>query len=168
METQSELFTQILLSLTNLAVLPDWHHHFHSLLPVLLEILTSDNDAASDKMRYQASRLLVNLTSHDANISHILNTKLPGHVSKLISRGIQQDQLLRNVTFLSNVICSSLRLAVLDLKALKSGCNGEFDDGKLLSKLIDPFLLKEAIWLADNHKNSDVRMQSRKIRVALS
>jgi len=168
METQSELFTQILLSLTNLAVLPDWHHHFHSLLPVLLEILTSDNDAASDKMRYQASRLLVNLTCHDANISHILNTKLPGHVSKLISRGIQQDQLLRNVTFLSNVICSSLRLAVLDLKALKSGCNGEFDDGKLLSKLIDPFLLKEAIWLADNHKNSDVRMQSRKIRVALS
>jgi len=167
LEKHSEILTQILLSLTNLAVLPDWHHHFHSLLPVLLEILASEN-GASDKIKYQASRLLVNLTCHDDNISHILHTPLPGHVSKLISRGIEQDQLLRNVTFLSNIICSSLRLALLDLKSL-SGCNGDLgDDGRLLSKLIDPFLLKEAHWLADNYKNSDVRMQARKIRVALS
>lgn len=166
LEKHSEIFTQILLSLTNLAVLPDWHHHFHSLLPLLLEILANEN-GASDKIKYQASRLLVNLTCHDDNISHILQTPLPGHVSELISRGIEQDQLLRNVTFLSNIICSSLRLSLLDLKSL-SGCNGDLGDGRLLSKLIDPFLLKEAHWLADNHKNSDVRMQARKIRVALS
>ena len=162
-----ELLTQILLSLTNLAVLPDWHHHLPPLLPSLLDNLTqsSYNSRAWDSVKYQSSRLLVNLTCNDDNIRHILHTKCQTPIANIVTRCVPEDQLLRNVTFLANVCCAAIRLGLVNMKDPR-----DVHPNTLLSGMVNSqnIILQEVQWLMENHKNSDIRMQARKISVALS
>ena len=165
--TDPELLTQILLSLTNLAVLPDWHHHLPPLLPSLLDNLTqsSFNNRSLDSVKYQSSRLLVNLTCNDDNIRHLLQSRCQTPIANIVSRCIPEDQLLRNVTFLSNVYCSAIRLGLVNMKDPR-----DVAPNTLLSGMVNAqnIILTEVQWMMDNHKNSDIRMQARKISVALS
>ena len=88
-------------------MLPDWHHHLHPLLPCLLQNLLTpqSKDRASEDIRYQSSRLLVNLTCNDDNIRPLLRARCPpGYtILALVTRTSPEEQLLRNVTFLANL-----------------------------------------------------------------
>jgi len=167
--TDPEMFTQILLSLTNLAVLPDWHHHLHHLLPGLLGLVvnTPASDRSAEAVKYQSSRLLVNLSCNDENIPHLLSAKcqLSASAANLVSRSVSEDQLLRNVTLLANLSCSALRLGLVDWSSA-----GDEDSPSFLTDLLQTRgrLVQECHWLMENHKNSDIRMQVRKITVAMS
>ena len=170
LRTDSEMLTQILLSLTNLAVLPDWHHHFHPLLPSLLGLTLSPSacDRSSESIRYQSSRLLVNLTCNDDNIHHILSAKCQHNsasVANLVSRSAPEDQLLRNVTLLANLACAALRLGLVDWNTAADEASLSFlsDLGQMRG-----LLKQECHWLMENHKNSDIKMQARKVTVAMS
>ena len=169
LRTDPEIFTQILLSLTNLAVLPDWHHHFHHLLPSLLDLMVSPatSDRSAEAIRYQSSRLLVNLSCNDENIPHILSAKSQHSAlaANLVSRSASEDQLLRNVTLLANLACSALRLGLVDWSSAEDEASLSF-----LSDLLQTRgrLVQECQWLMENHKNSDIRMQARKVTVAMS
>ena len=154
-------------------MLPDWHHHLHPLLPCLLQNLLTpqSKDRASEDIRYQSSRLLVNLTCNDDNIRPLLRTRCPpGYtILALVTRTAPEEQLLRNVTFLANLAAASVRLGLVDLR-LNGEENSEADGEDLLAQLTDlrEAVVRESCWLAENHKNSDIRMQARKMKVALS
>ena len=157
------------MTLTNLAVLPDWHHHLHPLLPHLLHHLTnySDNNRVLEKLKLQSSRLLVNITCNDDNIPHLLHSRCPSPVLQLVNRSCHEDQLLRNVTLVSNICCAAQRLGCVDWKHEASASVVEDTLlGRISSERIN--VLSEVQHLMENHKNSDIRLQARKIHVALS
>ena len=56
-------------------------------------------------IRYQSSRLLVNLTCNDDNIRPLLRARCPpgATILALVTRTAPEEQLLRNVTFLANL-----------------------------------------------------------------
>ena len=56
-------------------------------------------------IRYQSSRLLVNLTRNDDNIRPLLRARCPpgATILALVTRTAPEEQLLRNVTFLANL-----------------------------------------------------------------
>ena len=118
-------------------------------------------------IRYQSSRLLVNLTCNDDNICPLLRARCPpgATILALVARTAPEEQLLRNVTFLANLAAASVRLGLVDLRF-----SGEADGEDLLAQLTDlrEAVVRESCWLAENHKNSDIRMQARKMKVALS
>ena len=115
-------------------------------------------------IRYQSSRLLVNLTCNDDNIRPLLRARCPpgATILALVARTAPAEQLLRNVTFLANLAAASVRLGLVE--------NGGADGEDLLAQLTDlrEAVARESCWLAENHKNSDIRMQARKMKVALS
>jgi len=82
-----------------------------------------------------------------------------------VSRSASEDQLLRNVTLLANLACSALRLGLVDWSSAGDEASLSF-----LSDLLQTRgrLVQECQWLMENHKNSDIRMQARKVTVAMS
>ena len=82
-----------------------------------------------------------------------------------MSRVTAEDQLLRNLTFLANVSCAATRLGLANFHEEDMTENGD----SLKSQIIvnNQSILRESRWLMENHKNSDIKMQARKIHVAL-
>jgi len=151
-----EFLSQTLLALTNIAVLPDWHHQFRPLLPRLLSLWHS----ASTTIKFQSLRLLINLACNEDTIPHLLAARCHDDLSLMVSRSVPDDQLLRSVTLLANIYMSSARQGLAE-----SGQAGTLQEVLYGSKRAD--VVRETGWLMENHKNSDIRLQARKIHIAL-
>lgn len=151
-----EFLSQTLLALTNIAVLPDWHHQFHPLLPRLLQLWHS----ASNTIKFQSLRLLINLACNDETIPHLLAARCEGGLSLMLSRSTPEDQLLRSATLLANIYMSSSRQGLAE-----PGQQETLQEVLFGSKRGE--IVREAGWLMENHQNYDVRLQARKIHVAL-
>jgi len=78
----------------------------------------------------------------------------------MVSRSVPDDQLLRSVTLLANIYMSSARQGLAE-----SGQAGTLQEVLYGSKRAD--VVRETGWLMENHKNSDIRLQARKIHIAL-
>jgi len=151
-----EFLSQTLLALTNIAVLPDWHHQFHPLLPRLLQLWHS----ASNTIKFQSLRLLINLACNDETIPHLLAARCEGGLSLMLSRSTPEDQLLRSATLLANIYMSSSRQGLAE-----PGQQETLQEVLFGSKRGE--IVREAGWLMENHQNYDIRLQARKIHVAL-
>ena len=162
-EKNPELLSQVFLSLTNLAVLPDWHHHFHPLLPSLLHLISlrTDSDRAREAVRFQCLRLLINLACNDENIPQLLAAPCPADIVNLVSRSKPEDQLLRCVTLLANIYMAAqrkgLHLVEHEASSLQRVMFGEESS----------HILREVRWITDNVTNMDIKSQARKIRTCL-
>ena len=155
--------SQVFLSLTNLAVLPDWHHHFLPLLPTLLETvsLRTEHSRAKEAVTFQCLRLLVNLSCNDNNAPHLLAAQCPHSVASLLSRGQPEDRLLRCLTLLANVYMAAIRQ---DLHTQ------QFQDNSLHQAMFGAeniHILKEVEWITRNTNNMDIKSQARKILTCL-
>lgn len=161
LESEPELLSQVFLSLTNLAVLPDWHQHFHPLLPRLLQLvsLTADSNRFKEGVKLQCLRLLVNLACNDDNIGHLLGAPCDQMIAvNLVSRSKPEDQLLRCVTLLANVYMAAIRLG-LDRDQPQ-------DTSSLNHVMFGPhsgLILREVKWITENTNNVDIKSQARKI-----
>ena len=162
-EENPELLSQVFLSLTNLAVLPDWHHHFHPLLPSLLHLISlkTDSDRAKESVKFQCLRLLINLACNEDNIPQLLATKCPPDIVNLVCRSKPEDQLLRCVTLLANIYMAAqrqgLHLVEHEANSLQRLMFGEDSE----------HILREVRWITENTSNMDIKSQARKIRTCL-
>jgi len=151
-----EFLSQTLLALTNIAVLPDWHHQFRPLLPRLLHLWFS----ASNTIKFQSLRLLINLACNEDTIPHLLSARCEDDLTLMVSRTAPDDQLLRSVTLLANIYMSSTRQGMTD-----PGQAGTLQGVLFGRKRAE--MVGETGWLMENHKNYDVRLHARKIHIAL-
>ena len=99
---------QTLFTLTNIAALSQWHLQFTPALPSL-SLLTTSHDP---KIRMQTLRLLVNLSTNENMVKHLLSNKVCNRLWDLIEleNGIPEDEILRIVTLLSNVVSTGQKL----------------------------------------------------------
>lgn len=98
---------QILFTLTNVAALTDWHHHFIASLPNLLDLIESSSNPL---VSMQALRLLVNLSTNEHMIQYLYSANILSYLWKLMMNPQQvasEDKLLRVVTLLANIVSSS-------------------------------------------------------------
>lgn len=151
-----EFLSNTLLALTNMAVLPDWHHQFYPLLPHLLELWYS----ASNTIKFQSLRLLVNLACHDETVPHLLAARCEGDIANLVSRTNPEDQLLRSTTLLANLYMSSSRQGLTDPGHYGTLQNCMFGPQR-------PVVVELMKWFMENHQNYDIRVQARKIHTVL-
>ena len=151
-----EFLSNTLLALTNIAVLPDWHHQFHPLMPRLLELWHS----APKTIKLQSLRLLINLACHDETIPHLLAARCEAGLVQLVSRTTPEDQLLRSATLLANIYMSSTRQG-----RAEPGQQGTLQG--ILFGVERADIVREAGWLMENHENYDIRLQARKIHTVL-
>ena len=162
-EEDPELLSQVFLSLTNLAVLPDWHHHFHPLLPSLLHLISTktNSDRAKEAVKFQCLRLLINLACNEENIPQLLATSCHPDIVNLVSRSKPEDQLLRCVTLLANIY----------MAAQRQGLHLREHEANSLQRLMfgedSQEILREVSWITDNTTNMDIKSQARKIRTCL-
>jgi len=157
-DSDEEFLSSSLLSLTNTAVLPDWHHHIFPILPRLLHLWLS---AKSSTIKSQALRLLINLTCNDESIPHILAAKCEECVVGSIRRSTPEDLLLRSVTLLANIYMSSTR----------QGIDAAGFPGSMHHQLFETSrtgIIQEVGWIMENHKNYDIRLKARKIHITLT
>ena len=158
-----ELLSQVFLSLTNLAVLPDWHHHFHPLLPTLLHLvsLKTESSKAREGVKFQCLRLLVNLACNDDNVPHLLAAECPEKLANLVSRHKPVDQLLRCVTLLANLYMASIRLGLHLHQYQDNTLHGVMFGSDNLE------ILGEVQWITENTTNTDIKSNARKILTCL-
>ena len=162
-ETDPELLSQVFLSLTNLAVLPDWHHHFHPLLPSLLHLISlkTDSERAKEAVKFQCLRLLINLACNEENIPQLLASKCPPSIVSLVSRSKPDDQLLRSVTLLANIYMAAQRQG-LHLVEHEANSLQQVMFGKASQDI-----LREVRWVTENTNNMDIKCHARKILTCL-
>ncbi|XP_059091044.1 uncharacterized protein LOC131886663 isoform X2 [Tigriopus californicus] len=93
----------VLLTLTNIAALSNWHKQFKGSLTRLLDLTQSENA----KIRMQSLRLLVNISTNEDMVQHLLAAKAPEYVWNMLDEGQAEDQLLRVITLLANLVCTA-------------------------------------------------------------
>jgi len=98
-----KLCLQVLFTLTNIAALNDWHHHFIPALPNILEL----TDSSSSTVNMQSLRLLVNLSTNPNMIEYLQSAEASSYLWKLLDINQSEDKLLRVVTCLANIVCHS-------------------------------------------------------------
>jgi len=153
-----ELLAGRLLCLTNLAVLPDWHHLYTPALPALLAALPT----ADQPIRLQGLKLLVNLSCQDGTVPALLDTECdPGLVSLLTSSS-EPDLVLRCTTLLANICLAAARLG------LDKGVDTRSSTlHHLVFTSARHTVVELATGLMHSSQSSDVKMQARKIYTVL-
>lgn len=155
-EHDEELLSAALLALTNIAVLPDWHHQYRVLVPRLHELWCDGKESIT----LQVLKLLINLSCNDEIVPIILSSKVPGRVTSLLSPTISEELLLRSSRLLANLCISASRLGHLSTEPELS----------LQYRLFG--LEKEVVCLAlgrimEDTRNMDIRLQARKACLVL-
>jgi len=154
------LLFELLISLTNLSVLNDWHTHLTPIVGSLLDLWSSNT--ASPHLQLQATRLLINLSCGDSCIPHILSSPCPS-ISDSLNSSATADQLLRSITLLSNLAMAAQRKG-LD-RAVASGTGQE----TLVSNIfrVERKKLVERSGDLVRNSDSDIKAQARKLLVVL-
>jgi len=101
-EFDEDLTHQLLATLTNIAALTDWHHHYIASLPNIFDLIES----SSTKVCMQALRLLINLSTNEHMIQYLHSANATAYLWKLLDANQPEDKLLRVVTLLANIVCS--------------------------------------------------------------
>jgi len=150
----SELLCQLLLALTNVCVLADWHQHLEPLLPRLLDIVHARQERA---VTLQALRLLVNLACNDEMAAALLGSFCPEGLASLLLPPEPEERILRAITLLANLAMAAQRTHLT---------NQPSGDGSLQRRL---FLEEKSQVLAAGqrlmayHHNGDVRGMASKL-----
>jgi len=161
-DSDAGLQLSVLECLTNICVLPDWHQLFHPLLAPLINNITSQYSS----IRLQSLRLLINLVCNNEMLAPVLYSAAPS-LTNLISANTPDEELLRSLTLLANICVSSSR---------QNLCNPGrehflAEPNSLQTRLFQTetgTLLNQALWLRDNHANTEIKFQASKILSVLS
>jgi len=152
----------VLECLTNISVLPDWHQLFLPLLQPLLNGLTSPHSS----LRLQSLRLLINLVCNNEMLSPLLCTASPS-LTPLLTNSTPEEQLLRCCTFVANVCVSSSRQNMCKPTQQDFMTKPNSFQTKLFVTQLDT-IVKQALYLRDNHDNTEIKFQASKIYTVLN
>lgn len=154
---EDTLLFELLICLTNLTVLSDWHSHLPPLISSLLSLWLSRN-FTPPHLRLQATRLLINLSCGGTVITQILSAPCD-RIEEALHSSINPDQLLRSITLLSN----------LAMAAQRKGLDREMGGKCLLSSIFreEREQLAERTDELMKHSDADIRAQARKLSVVL-
>merc|ERR1712096_139010 len=79
------------------------------------------------KVRVQSLRLLTNLSTNEAMTNHILASKVPTGFWKLIDIKTSEDELLRAICLIANVIAADQKSKLSSIKVTNGDANS-FDE----------------------------------------
>jgi hypothetical protein len=154
------LLQQLLLALTNAAVLSDWHHHLQPILPRLLALGLSPR-ARDRGPALQALKLLVNLACCPDTAPSLLAAPCPPGLPAILRPTEPEERLLRAVTLLANLAMAAER---------RGAAGGAAEPGSLQSRVFleERGELSAAVdRLMLHHDNYDVRLMARKLHTVL-
>lgn len=162
-ERQCEkLVLSSLVTLTNLAVLPDWHDEFYSLLHTLYNLV----DSAPPQIKLQALKLLVNLSCNEDMVPSLLAAQAPRRLIYLLDPSTNEEILLRVTTLLANLttVARDQNLdPTVDLPAEDKAASPDTMYAAIYGVNIHEKVLSKVFVLMNQHKNEDIRFQARKI-----
>lgn len=161
-----ELVLQSLLTLTNVAALTDWHLQFKESLSTLLDLTQTNNP----KTRMQSLRLLVNLSTNEEMVPYLLASKAPEYVWNMLDENQPEDQLLRVVTLLANLVCSDLQKR--RISGFKSSLDNNPDPESIRHSALFGLDNREDVlghlsYLMQVHPHEDIRVKARMIHTVL-
>nr|CAD7408282.1 unnamed protein product [Timema poppensis] len=94
-----KLLLSALLTLSNIAVLSDWHDEFYPVLHALYQLV----DTGAPQVKLQALKLLVNLSCNEDMVPSLLAAQAPRRLIYFLDPSTNEDILLRVVTLLANL-----------------------------------------------------------------
>ncbi|XP_049954266.1 uncharacterized protein LOC126470457 isoform X4 [Schistocerca serialis cubense] len=162
-ERQSDkLVMSSLVTLTNIAALPDWHDEYYSLLHTLYNLV----DSAPPQMKLQALKLLVNLSCNEDMVPSLLAAQAPRRLIYLLDPSTNEEILLRVTTLLANLttVAKDQNLdPTIDLPAEDKAASPDTMYAAIYGVNIREKVLSKVFVLMNQHKNEDIRFQARKI-----
>ncbi|CAM1323148.1 ARMC10 (predicted) [Pycnogonum litorale] len=156
-------------TLTNMAVMPNYHKEYYTTTD-LIGCLLNELDVGTDKLQLHCLKLLVNLSCNEVMVPYLLASKAPKSLLKLLNpAAIDDDRLLRLVTFLSNVIICKVKykLEVCHLPTERKAASPEMVFTMLFGHATHEKLLSKCLNLSQNG-NIEIKEHSLKILNALN
>lgn len=164
----------VLTTLSNLAVLPNWHSEFCPYLHSLFKLFDSTHIQDSLPVQLQTLKLLVNLsTSSDIQvIGALLGSPAPTRLLYLLSpeSNSHVEILLRVVTLIANLVVSTKEYQInpiIHLQQQDKAPSPETMYAALFGINNLDRLKEKSEYLLGNHSDEDVRIQSRRLHNAL-
>lgn len=149
-DDESLLIQRTLSTLTNIAALDQWHSQFSPGLTRLLELSQSKNSNICN----QSLRVLINLSTNESMISHLLSNKTLDVISNLLEPNSGEGpDLLRVLTLMSNLVRYASKLSV------------ETDDNEcqITSRVSSANILDVLRDLSQTSDDDEVRLKARNI-----
>ncbi|XP_069693053.1 armadillo repeat-containing protein 10-like isoform X2 [Periplaneta americana] len=164
--TPEKLLLSALLTLSNVAVLPDWHDEFYPVLHTLYNMV----DSGSPQVKLQTLKLLVNLSANEDMVPSLLAAEAPRRLIYLLDPSTNDEILLRVVTLLANLTTISKELKLdptIDLPAEDKAASPDTMYAAIYGVNTQEKMQSKALVLMNQHRNEDVRFQARKMYEAI-
>lgn len=155
-----------LLTLSNIAVLPDWHDEFYPVLHALYNMV----DSGSPQVKLQILKLLVNLSANEDMVPSLLAAEAPRRLIYLLDPSTNEEILLRVVTLLANLTNFAKELKLdpsVDLPAEDKAASPDTMYAAIYGVNTQEKMQSKAFVLMNQHRNEDVRFQARKMYEAI-
>ncbi|GLH08332.1 Armadillo repeat-containing protein 10 [Gryllus bimaculatus] len=159
-QPSDKLVQSALLTLTNIAVLPDWHDEFYPVLHTLYNLV----DAATPQIKLQALKLLVNLSCNEDMVPSLLAAQAPRRLIYLLDPSTNEEILLRVVTLLANLTTAAKDQNLdptIDLPAEDKAASPDTIRYAAIYGVNTLEKMRSKIFvLMNQHKNEDIRVQA--------
>uniref|UniRef100_A0A1B6KVG7 Armadillo repeat-containing domain-containing protein n=1 Tax=Graphocephala atropunctata TaxID=36148 RepID=A0A1B6KVG7_9HEMI len=156
-----------LVTLTNIAVLTEWHDEFYPVFHNLYHLV----DSASPQIRLQALKLLINLSCNEDMVPSLLAAQAPRRLIYLLDLTMNEEILLRVVTLLANLTKTTRELNLdpaVDLPAEdKAASPDTIRYAAIFGVNVHEKIRSKVFVLMNQHPNEDIRVQARKMYEAL-
>ncbi|KAL1129696.1 hypothetical protein AAG570_012640 [Ranatra chinensis] len=165
-QPSEKVTAQTLLTLSNVAIISDWHEEFCPILHHLYHLV----DSSANHIRLQALKLLVNLSCNDDMIPSLLASQAPKKLIYLLDITTNEEVLLRVVTLLAHLTQGVRNLDIdptIDLPLEDKAPSPDTMYAAIYGVNVRDKINNKSINLMNHHLNEDIRIQSRKIVNAL-
>ncbi|XP_054279979.1 uncharacterized protein LOC128998048 isoform X2 [Macrosteles quadrilineatus] len=155
-----------LVTLTNIAVLTEWHDEFYPVLHNLYHLV----DSASPQIKLQALKLLINLSCNQDMVPSLLAAQAPRRLIHLLDLTTKEEILLRVVTLLANLSKTARDMNIdpaIDLPAEDKAASPDTMYAAIFGVNILEKMRSKVFVLMNQHPNEDIRVQARKMYEAL-
>ncbi|CAH0380601.1 unnamed protein product [Bemisia tabaci] len=166
-QSNEELTHCALLTLSNVAVLNEWHEEFQPILHNLYNLL----DTASPKVKVQALKLLINLSCNEEMIPSLLAAQAPKRLIYLLDGKTEDDILLRVVNLLVNLVRTARTYHLdptLDLPPEEKAASPETMYAAIFGVNTQEKIRDKAFILSHKHSNEEIRAQASKLYDSLT
>nr|CAD7461121.1 unnamed protein product [Timema tahoe] len=161
-----KLLLSALLTLSNIAVLSDWHDEFYPVLHALYQLV----DTGAPQVKLQTLKLLVNLSCNEDMVPSLLAAQAPRRLIYFLDPSTNEDILLRVVTLLANLTTTAKEQKLdptIDLPAEDKAASPDTMYAAIYGVNIQEKIRSKAFVLMNQHGNDDIRVQARKIYEAV-
>lgn len=155
-----------LVTLTNIAVLTEWHDEFYPVLHSLYHLV----DTASPQIKLQSLKLLINLSCNEDMVPSLLAAQAPRRLIYLLDPNTNEDILLRVVTLLANLAKTSRDLNLdptVDLPAEDKAASPDTMYAAIFGVNIQEKIRSKSFVLMNQHSNENIRTQARRLYEAV-